>query len=90
LRIIWKFPYGKNGGFDIPGAFFFRGKEKLKPHDGVSLVLCMQSENLESISELKYSDAATVMPIIENDFTMRVSTNDLVHLLKSNFTFSCF
>jgi hypothetical protein len=50
----------------------------------------IQSENLESISELKYSDAATVMPIIENDFTMRVSTNDLVHLLKSNFTFSCF
>jgi hypothetical protein len=33
----------------------------------------IQSENLESISELKYSDAATVMPIIENDFTMRVS-----------------
>ena len=22
LRIIWKFPYVKNGGFDIPGAFF--------------------------------------------------------------------
>jgi hypothetical protein len=50
----------------------------------------IQSENLESISELKYSDAATVMPIIENDFTMRVSPNDLVYLLKSNFTFSCF
>jgi hypothetical protein len=50
----------------------------------------IQSENLESISELKYSDAATVMPIIENDFTMRVSPNNLVYLLKSNFTFSCF
>jgi hypothetical protein len=50
----------------------------------------IQSENLESISELKYSDAATVMPIIENDFAMRVSPNDLVYLHKSNFTFSCF
>lgn len=49
----------------------------------------IQSENLESISELKYSDT-TVMPIIENDFTMRVSANNLVYLLKSNFTFSCF
>jgi hypothetical protein len=50
----------------------------------------IQSENLESISESKYSDAATVMPIIENDFTMRVFQDDLVYLLKSNFTFSCF
>jgi hypothetical protein len=49
----------------------------------------IQSENLESISELKYSNA-TVMPIIENDFTMRVSANHLVYLFKSNFTFSCF